>query len=352
MALIKITSPHATGPLSTTRVMQLVLLATLPGVLALSWHFGWGTLVNIVWASLVALGAEALALTLRKRPVKFYLNDYSALVTAVLLAVAMPPNSPWWLILIGVSFAILIAKHLYGGMGYNPFNPAMVGYVVLLISFPIDMTLWTVPRQAFDGQLPSLMDSISALFAGRDAVDIFSLDGISMATPLDVFKQNNSLLVEDLWAQSPQFGQWAGLGWEWANLGFLAGGLFLISQRVFTWHAPFCMLASLTLMSALFYDGGSSASGGSPLFHLLSGATMFGAFFIVTDPVTSAVSNKGRMIYGALIGVLLYLIRVWGNYPDAIAFSVLLMNFAAPLLDYYTKPRTYGHANNKSKENP
>jgi electron transport complex protein RnfD len=343
MALLKITSPHATNTLSTSRVMQLVLLATIPGVLALSWHFGWGTLVNIVWACLVAVSAEALALWLRKRPIKFYLSDYSALVTALLLAIAMPPYSPWWLIAVGVGFAILIAKHLYGGMGYNPFNPAMVGYVVLLISFPVDMTLWTTPKQALDGPLPGLLDAVSALFVGRDAIAAFAIDGISMATPLDVLKQNNSLLIEDLWAQSAQFGQWAGLGWEWVNLGFLAGGLFLLYQRVFTWHAPVSMLASLTIMAALFYDGGSSASGGSPLFHLLSGATMLGAFFIVTDPVTSAVSNKGRMIYGAAIGVLLYLIRVWGNYPDAVAFAVLLMNFAAPLLDYYTQPRTYGH---------
>lgn len=345
MALLKVTSPHATGPLNTARVMQLVLLATIPGVLALSWHFGWGVLVNIVWAAIIAVGAEALALRLRKRPIKFYLGDCSALVTAVLLAVAMPPYSPWWLIVVGVGFAILLAKHLYGGMGYNPFNPAMVGYVVLLISFPLEMTTWAAPRQAFAGDLPGLFDSINVLFYGRDVIAAFAVDGITMATPLDVLKQNNSLLIKDLWQQSPQFGQWAGLGWEWANLGFLAGGLFLMSQRVFTWHAPISMLASLTIMSALFYDGGSSASGGSPLFHLLSGATMFGAFFIVTDPVTSAVSSKGRIIYGALIGVLLYLIRVWGNYPDAIAFSVLLMNFAAPLLDYYTRPRTYGHSN-------
>ncbi|WP_339339609.1 electron transport complex subunit RsxD [uncultured Oceanicoccus sp.] len=343
MALFKVTSPHATDPLNTARVMQLVLLATIPGVLALSWHFGWGVLVNIAFASAVALAAEALALTLRKRPLGFYLGDYSALVTAVLLAIAMPAYSPWWLIAVGVGFAILIAKHLYGGMGYNPFNPAMVGYVVLLISFPVEMTTWAAPRQAFAGELPSLLDSISVLFVGREAIAVFTVDGITMATPLDMVKQNNSLLIEDLWQQSPQFGQWGGLGWEWANLGFLAGGLFLLSQRVFTWHAPISMLISLTVVSALFYDGGSSASGGSPLFHLLSGATMLGAFFIVTDPVTSAVSIKGRMIYGALIGLLLYLIRVWGNYPDAIAFAVLLMNFAAPLLDYYTQPRTYGH---------
>jgi electron transport complex protein RnfD len=323
--------------------MQLVLIATIPGISALCWHFGWGTLINIVWASVVAISAEALALSLRKRPLKFYLSDYSALVTAVLLAIAMPPYSPWWLILVGTGFAILIAKHLYGGMGYNPFNPAMVGYVVLLISFPLAMTTWSTPRQAFDGELPSLVDSIQVLFVGRDALPAFAIDGMTMATPLDLLKQNHSLLLDELWAQSPQFGQWAGLGWEWANLGFLLGGLFLLWQRVFTWHAPISMLLSLTVMASIFYDGGSSSSGGSPLFHLFSGATMLGAFFIVTDPVTSAVSNRGRIIYGALTGILLYVIRAWGNYPDAVAFSVLLMNFAAPLLDYYSQPRTYGH---------
>ncbi len=149
--------------------------------------------------------------------------------------------------------------------------------------------------------------------------------------------------MEDLWAQTPQFGRWAGIGWEWVNLAFLAGGLWLLYRRIFTWHAPVAMLASLTLMSALFYAGGSSSSGGSPLFHLLSGATMFGAFFIVTDPVSSAVSVRGRLVFGALIGVLVYLIRVWGNYPDAVAFAVLIANFAAPFIDHYTQPRVYGH---------
>jgi electron transport complex protein RnfD len=262
MALLNITSPHASGSLNTARVMQLVLLATVPGILALSWHFGWGTLVNILFAAIAALSAEALVLYLRKRPIGFYLKDCSALVTAVLLAVAMPPYSPWWLILVGVGFSILIAKHLYGGMGYNPFNPAMVGYVVLLISFPVEMTTWAAPRQAFDGQLPGLVDALSALLVGREAVLAFAIDGITMATPLDVLKQNNSLLVADLWQQNKQFGQWAGLGWEWVNIGFLAGGLFLLWQRVFTWHAPISMLISLTLMSAIFYDSGSSASGG------------------------------------------------------------------------------------------
>jgi len=296
-----------------------------------------------VWASLMAVAFEAIALQLRKRPLKFYLTDYSAIVTAVLLAIAIPPNSPWWLITIGVGSAILLAKHLYGGMGYNPFNPAMVGYVILLISFPVDMTIWAAPRATFDGTLPSLFDSISALFMGREAVAAFSVDGVTMATPLDIMKHNSSLLVDDLWAAQPHFGSWSGTGWEWVNIGFLIGGIFLLSQRIFTWHAPVSMLVTLSIMSILFYDSGSSTSGGSPLFHLLGGATMLGAFFIVTDPVTSATSNLGRIIYGALIGFITYLIRVWGNYPDAVAFAVLLMNFAAPLLDYYTQPRTYGH---------
>ena len=343
MALLKVTSPHAHSPLSTSRVMQLVLLATLPGIITLTVFFGWGVITNIVFACIVALAAESLALSLRKKPLSFYLSDCSALVTAVLLGIALPPASPWWLILVAVSFAILIAKHLYGGMGYNPFNPAMVGYVVVLISYPLAMTTWAAPFGSFEGSLMDPLEALRALLLGRD-----SIDAITMATPLDVLKQNNSLLVADLWNLNPQFGRWGGLGWEWANLAFLLGGLFLLSQRVFTWHAPVSMLASLSVMALLFYDGGSSASGGSPLFHLLSGATMFGAFFIVTDPVTSAVSNKGRLIYGACIGVLLYLIRVWGNYPDAVAFSVLLMNFAAPLLDYYTQPRTYGHQPKKT----
>jgi electron transport complex protein RnfD len=318
--------------------MRLVMLATLPGVAALTWFFGWGTVINILWGSLVALVCEALALSLRGRRISIYLNDGSALVTAVLLGIALPPGSPWWLIAIGVGFAILIAKHLYGGMGYNPFNPAMVGYVVLLISFPIEMTRWVAPLGSFEGALPGIIESLQMCFNPG------SIDATTMATPLDVFKQNKALTVEGLWQQSPQFGRWGGLGWEWANAGFLIGGCYLIYRGIFTWHAPLAMLASLTLLATVFYDAGSSASGGSPAFHLFGGATMLGAFFIITDPVTSAASNRGRLIYGIMIGALIYLIRRWGNYPDAVAFAVLIMNFAAPFIDHYTVPRAYGHS--------
>lgn len=341
MALLNIISPHAHGPNKTARVMQQVILATLPGIIALSWFFGWGHIINIVWACIVALSCEALVLKLRKRPLGFYLGDYSALVTAVLLGIALPPYAPWWLVLTGTAFAIIVAKQLYGGMGFNPFNPAMIAYVLLLISFPVEMTHWAAPLNTIDGQT-ALLGPLEALrhnFGFASA----QLDAFSMATPLDLLKQNNALMMDDVWAQHPQFGHWGGKGWEWANAGFLLGGLFLLARRIFTWHAPISMLVSLSFFSAMFYDNGSSASAGSPLFHLFSGATMLGAFFIVTDPVTSAVSNKGRIIYGACIGALVFIIRAWGNYPDAIAFAVLLMNFSAPFIDHYTQPKTYGH---------
>ncbi|GAB3310350.1 electron transport complex subunit RsxD [Haliea atlantica] len=336
MKLLRVSSPHAHGPNSTQRVMQQVLLASLPGVFVLTVFFGFGTLVNILWAAVVAVACESLALWLRKRPLGFYLGDCSALVTALLLGIALPPYAPWWLIAIGVASAILMAKHLYGGLGYNPFNPAMVGYVVLLISFPVQMTSWAPPRGLTE-DVPGLLNALRACFLPGQ------FDAVTMATPLDVLRQNSGLMMEDLWAQAPQFGRWAGIGWEWANLAFLAGGLWLLYRRIFTWHAPVAFLASLALMAALFYDGGSSASGGSPLFHLLSGATMLGAFFIITDPVSSAVSVRGRLVFGALIGILVYLIRAWGNYPDAVAFAVLIANLCAPFIDHYTQPRTYGH---------
>lgn len=347
MAFLKVSSPHAHGPMSTGRVMRLVLIATIPGLVALTWFFGFGTLTNVLWASLSALAFEALALKLRKRPIAFYLNDCSALVTAFLLGIALPPGSPLWLILVGTGFAILLCKHMYGGMGYNPFNPAMAAYVLLLISFPVEMTNWLAPRGAVPAS--ELLGPIDALLRSL-GIGSAPIDGVSMATPLDILKQNDALLVDDLWAQTPQFGTVAGIGWEWVNLAFLLGGLYLLYRRVFTWHAPLSMLLAIAIMALLFNDGGSSASGGGALFNLFSGATMFGAFFIITDPVSSAVSNRGRVIYGALIGVLVYIIRAWGNYPDAVAFAVLLMNFAAPFIDHYTQPRTYGHKKPNAQE--
>lgn len=346
MPLLTVTSPHAHGPQSTSWVMRQVILATLPGLLALTYFFGFGTFINVIWAIICGVGLEAACLKMRGRPIKFYLNDYSAIVTAILLGLAVPPYAPWWVILIGMTFAICIAKHLYGGMGYNPFNPAMVAYVVLLISVPVQMTQWAIPLN-LDGSFIGPIEAFLNNFGFSQ-----SLDGLTAATPLDAMKQNSSLMLEQLYLEDRAFaGLFAGLGWEWVNAGFLLGGIYLLSRRIFTWHAPVSLLIALSICAMIGYDGGSSNSGGSPLFHLFSGATMLGAFFIATDPVTSAVSNRGRIVYGACIGILVYIIRVKGSFPDAIAFSVLLMNFAAPFIDHYTQPRTYGHKAKSLKPN-
>uniref|UniRef100_UPI003F69D471 RnfABCDGE type electron transport complex subunit D n=1 Tax=Porticoccus sp. TaxID=2024853 RepID=UPI003F69D471 len=266
MALLKITSPHAHTAQSTASVMRLVLLATTPGLIALTLFFGWGSLINILLAGSVAVLCEAAVMRLRKRPVMFYLGDNSALVTAVLLGLALPPLAPWWVVVIGTSFAILIAKHLYGGLGYNPFNPAMVGYVVLLISFPVQMSAWASPRGL--AEVPGITDTFQHLFSPS------TIDAVTAATPLDLLRQNTGLLFEDLLTSSPELTGWGGIGWFEANLAFLLGGAWLLYRRVFTWHAPVAMLAALAVCALMGYDGGSSQSGGSALFHLFSGATM------------------------------------------------------------------------------
>ncbi|PJE80242.1 Electron transport complex subunit RsxD [invertebrate metagenome] len=339
MTLVRQTSPHTLSNNHSATVMRLVLLAALPGVIAQTLCFGWGTVINILWCSTVALCSEALLLGLRRRPVAFYLYDGSALVTALLLAVALPPLVPWWLSALGTVFAIVVGKHLYGGLGQNIFNPAMLGYVLLLISFPVEMTRWAAPY-GIAGQetVDSFMQAFSIIFGHVDNIDAFS-----MATVLDIVRENKTLDMPSLWQANPAFEGVAGKGWFWVNISYLVGGLFLLVRRVFSWHGPVAMLSIILLMSFLFWQGGESGTPGSPLLHLFSGATMLGAFFIITDPVSGATSNRGRLLFGGGVGLLVYIIRAWGGYPDGVAFATLLMNMAAPAIDYYTQPRTYGH---------
>ena len=334
MSLLRVTSPHASGLGKVSTVMRDVLLATVPGVLVMTWFFGPGTLINLVLGAAVALALEYGVMALRGRDPRVAISDLSVLVTSTLLCIALPPYAPWWLIVIGVFTAVLLGKQVFGGLGYNPFNPAMVGYVVLLISFPIQMSSWALPRGL--ETVPGLSEGLQRIFSPG------SIDALTGATPLDLLRQNTGLLFEDLMISRPELSGWAGLGWFEVNLAFLLGGLWLLYRRVFTWHAPIAMLAALGLCALMGYDGGSSKSGGSALFHLFSGASMFAAFFIITDPVSSAVSNRGRLIFGALIGLLVYLIRTLGNYPDAVAFAVLILNFCAPFIDHYTQPTVYG----------
>ncbi len=330
----------------TASLMLQVVLATLPGLAALVAFFGVGVLLTVALAVLGAVLAEAFGLWLRGRSIRLGLGDGSAIVTGLLLGLALPPLLPAGLTMLGAGLAVLLGKHVYGGLGQNPFNPAMVGYAILLVSFPVAMTTWTALPQMLANGPAGLLDAGAVIFAGA------SPDAFTGPTPLDDFKHREGLTVAEWQAVSGLGGHFAGQGWEWVNLGFLAGGLYLLQRRVFSWHAPVGMLAALALCAGLFWDGGSSSSPGSPLFHLLGGATMLGAFFIVTDPVSGARSPRGRLIFGIGVGILVYVIRAFGGYPDAMAFAVLLMNAAAPMIDAWTRPRPYGHPPASASKEP
>lgn len=353
MAFRIASSPYTHNHRSTSTIMLLVLIAAIPGMVAQWYFFGWGNLIQVAIAAAAGVGAEALILKLRKLPLAKTLGDNSALLTALLLGISIPPLAPWWLIVIGTLFAVIISKQLYGGLGQNPFNPAMVGYVVLLISFPVQMTSW-LPPEALQSITPGFVDSVSMIFQGHtpDGHTMQQLqmgvDGISQATPLDTFKTGLRAghSADQLLAQPIYSGVIAGAGWQWINLGYLAGGLFMLFTRTIRWHIPVSFLLSLALFSAIGWVL-SPDSLLSPLLHLFSGATMLGAFFIATDPVTASTTNKGRLIYGVLIGLLVWLIRSFGGYPDGVAFAVLLANITVPLIDYYTQPRVYGHRKEK-----
>ena len=334
-------SPHTDRPNSVTRSMLWVILALIPGTIALTWYFGWGVIIHMVLASVAAIAAEAFVLKLRKRPIRPAIGDLSALVTALLLAVAIPPLLPWWITLIGILFAIVVAKQLYGGLGYNPFNPAMAAYVLILVSYPVDMTTWLAPRM-LDPHPLSFLQTLGAIF-GQGLPQGMTWDAMTSATPLDVMrtKLDMNMMISEI-RQSPLWGDFGGRGWEWVGNWFLLGGLLLLYKRVITWQIPVAMLGGLLAMSMLFHfiDQEAYPFG---LFHIFSGGTILGAFFIATDPVTASTTPRGQLIYGAAIGVLIYIIRTWGGYPDAVAFAVLLMNLAAPTIDYYTQPRVFGH---------
>lgn len=332
-------------PASVSTVMLRVVYALIPGLAAYIWFFGWGVAINIALAIVVALGCEAAILKVRDKPLQPFLTDGSAVLTAVLLGLSIPPLSPWWITLIGIAFAIIVAKQLYGGLGFNTFNPAMVGYVMLLISFPVEMTSWQAPLMLSQHGL-GFFDTLRVIFTGA-LPDGLRMDAITTATTLDTLKTQLKIDrdITEI-TRAPIFGHFGGKGVEWIGAGFLLGGLWLLYKRVINWHIPVAMIGGLFGMALIFFliDPNHYAS---PLFHLFSGATLLGAFFIATDPVTAPASNRGRLLYGALIGMLVYIIRAWGGYPDAVAFAVLLMNLATPTIDYYIHSRVFGHDRKK-----
>ncbi|MDD3447854.1 MAG: RnfABCDGE type electron transport complex subunit D, partial [Gammaproteobacteria bacterium] len=295
MQAIDLRTPHIHLDSSVSLAMRRVLYALVPALAVQTWFFSWGVLINVLYAGLAAVVFEALMLRLRGRPAGSYLADGSAVLTGVLLAMALPPLSPWWMTLIGVGFAVVVGKHLYGGLGYNPFNPAMLGYVLLLTCFPLEMTSWVAPRALVDMHI-GFSDAFTAIFLGTVHGGI-SVDAITMASPLDSLKVQLGLArtVQEILEQ-PTFGNLGGRGWEFVDLALLAGGLWLIWKRVIGWHIPVAMLGTLALLAMIFnlVDPGRYAT---PMFHVFSGAAMLGAFYIATDPVSASTTPRGRLIF-------------------------------------------------------
>ncbi|WP_432724079.1 RnfABCDGE type electron transport complex subunit D [Jeongeupia wiesaeckerbachi] len=340
-----ITSPFFTKPTPLQIVMAKVMLALLPGIAVYVYAFGAGIIIQLLLATLTALAVEAACLKLRDFPIKPFITDGSAIVTAWLLALSMPPLAPWWMIVVATAIAIGLAKHLYGGLGQNTFNPAMVGFAVMMVSFPAQMSRWAAP-QALQASGLDAAAQLGYIFTGR-LPDALSFDAIASATPLDSVK--TTILqhggIGDLFAaplfHAGQLGHWLPGMVGWIALAYLVGGLYLYASRIIPWQTPVAFVAALAAISGVLHLV-DPARFMSPLFHLFSGAAMLAAFFIVTDPVSGPTTPRGRLIYGALIGVLVYVIRVFGGYPDGVAFAVLIMNLAAPFIDQYTQPKVFG----------
>jgi len=332
-------SPFVLKEHNTVRFTMIkVMAALIPGTLAYAWFFGPGIWISLIWCGLLGIAFEAVALLMRDRPMQPALTDGSVLLTAWLLALSVPTLAPWWLYLAGMFFAVIVAKHFYGGLGQNLFNPAMVGYAALIISFPVYMTQWVGPTNLAN-YVPNLSDAFDLVFIGGSITP----DAYTSATILDGVKTavRGGHTVADALGL-PIHGLIAGKGFELVAVMYLFGGLFLISNRLITWHIPVALLAAIGLTA-----GGlqlvDPAHHAGPLFHLMAGGSMLGAFFIATDPVTACTTPRGKLIFAGLAGFLTVIIRTFGGFPDGVAFSILILNSAAPFIDAFSQPRVFGH---------
>ena len=314
---------------------KLILLALLPSIFLMFFIFGWGTITNIIFSIIFLNLTNLLISILNKNKFKIKENKLTY-VSIFILSLSLPPYLEWWILLIGLLFAVLISSKVFIFFGFDRFNSAMFSYAILLIFFPREMSIWPGPSSL--SSLPNLGFVETIIYKINPDKFIYS-DAMSMATPFDLIRQNNGLMFNDLIISYKQFGVWSGIGWEWINISFMIGGLLLLQRKVFSWHAPCSMILAITLCSMFFYDAGSSSSIGSPIFQLLGGGTMICAWFIVTDPSTSPNDNTGKFLYGFMVGVLIYLIRKYSIYPDGVAFAVLLINSIVPLINTFSQKK-------------
>jgi electron transport complex protein RnfD len=334
-------APHLPPAQRVNQLMIQVALALLPVIAAHWWFFGPGILIQIGLACLFGLAFECAMLRLRQRRLKIFLTDGSVIVTALLFALCLPPLSPWWVSATGMLCAVVLAKHLYGGLGYNLFNPAMVALAAVIIAFPIELSQWLAPRGMATAQ-PGLLDALLTVLQGRPPQPM-TWDALTSATPLDRLRTglNNQLLVSEI-TTHPVFSALSGRGWDWIGAATLLGGLWLIWQRLISWHVPTAIvLTTLVLTLPLWLIAPDLHP--SPPQQLFYGGLLLGAFFIATDPVSGSATPRGKLLFGVGVAALTLAIRRWGGFPDGVAFAVLLMNMLVPLIDRYTRPRVYGH---------
>ena len=346
--LLLSSSPHVHGGDSVTNVMQTVIWALMPATAMSVMLFGWAALLVILITVATCLLTEYLFAKLRKRSSP--LNDRSAALTGLLLALTLPPHSPWWICVVGGVFAILVGKQVYGGLGYNLFNPALIARVFLLISFPVQMTDWPQINPLFSEHAYSFADSLTMILSGHGAQGL--MDAFSAATPLGQYRIETSLgkTVQEALGGAYDYDSWYAAGGfitgsmgETSALLLLVGGVYMIRKKIITWYIPASMLIGCLLPAAIFWIYDASLYP-DPIFHLVTGGLILGAFFMATDMVTSPVSVKGQVIFGLSCGLLTYLIRTWGGYPEGVSFAVVIMNTAVPLIDQYTRPTIYGKA--------
>jgi len=296
--------------------MYGVLLALAPAALMGVYFFGLPAVKLYLVAGAVAVMVEWLVQRLMGREITAL--DGSALLTGILLAMNLPPSSPWWLAAVGAVVAIVLGKQIFGGLGQNPFNPALVARVVLLISWPVQMTNWVAPAPLFSG-----------------------VDAVSTATPLEIMKLQGPAALEKLSLLDAFMGLRGGSLGEVSVLALLLGGAYLLYKRYITWHIPLSFLATVFAISGVFWLVAPDKYA-NPLWHLCSGGLMLGAFFMATDYVTSPVTYRGMVVFGIGCGVLTMVIRLFGGYPEGVSFAILLMNAATPLIDRYVKPVPFG----------
>jgi len=338
-----LSGPHTHSMRSSGQIMALVLLALLPATAFGFYLYGWPAINLWTLTILSAVITEAFTLVLARKPVLFFLGDGSAVLTGWLLAMTLPPWAPWWIAVVGGVIAIILGKSVFGGIGQNLFNPAMLARVVLLISFPVEMTLWVAPHVMLSAGSPSFLEGLDITFRG------YAIDSLSSASALGVVRTElhqghalSTIMTSGFDSQSLALGFISGSLGETSALLIILGGIFLLFKRIYTWHVPVAMMGSVSLLATLFH-GLNPEHYPDAGFHLFSGGLILGAFFIATDPVTSPNSSIGKLVFGAGCGTLIYVIRTWGGYPEGVAFAVMLMNAITPLIDHYTRPRIYGH---------